>query len=61
MVSDCAHCGVYACRAGQFEASPANCPMKDQGFPAFGDLYGEPESRRMAYEAARIEADAPYR
>ena len=53
----CAHCKVYACRAGRIDAAPESCPMLGGSFPGFDELYGTDDRRRMAYEAARIEAE----
>jgi len=53
----CAHCNVYACRAGRIDAAPENCPMQGETFPGFKELYGTEDRRRMAYESARIEAE----
>ena len=56
MSVECAHCGVYACRAGRLDATPDNCPMLGD-FPAFSELYAADEARLMAYESTRIEAE----
>lgn len=57
MTTQCAHCNVYACRAGHTDAAPENCPMQGGTFPSFEELYGSEDRRRMAYESARIEAE----
>lgn len=57
MASECAHCSVYACRAGQLDAAPENCPTVGGSFPDFEVLYAPRDNRRMAYEAARVEAE----
>ena len=57
MAIQCAHCNVYACRAGRIDAAPEGCPMQSGTFPGFEELYGTEDRRRMAYESARIEAE----
>jgi len=53
----CAHCNVYACRAGRIDVAPDNCPMQGAAFPDFAELYGTEDRLRMAYESARVEAE----
>ncbi|HKJ92622.1 MAG TPA: DUF1847 domain-containing protein [Longimicrobiales bacterium] len=56
MSMDCAGCDRYACRAGRVDAAPETCPMWGD-FPAFETLYDADVVRRLAYHAARVEAD----
>ena len=54
MTIQCAKCKYYACHRGRPDAAPDDCPMHG-AFPAFGELYSEPERRRMAYQSAVVE------
>jgi uncharacterized metal-binding protein len=53
---ECAECSSYMCRTGSIDAAPPSCPMHGS-FPSFSSLYTTDESKRMAYEAALIEAE----
>jgi len=55
MSIECAECGSQACRAGRADVAPEACPMHGD-FPAFEELYADADQRRMAYEAALVEA-----
>ncbi len=56
MSVECAKCESFACSAGRIDVTPPNCPMRGD-FPDFRDLYSTDERRRMAYQAALVEAE----
>jgi len=56
MTLECATCRPYACRTGRIESAPEACPMHGP-FPAFERLYTSEATLRLAYHAARIEAE----
>ena len=56
MALECASCRPYACRLGRIDTAPEQCPMHGS-FPAFEALYAAEATRRLAYHAARVEAD----
>lgn len=56
MVS-CAECKVYACRSGNLEAAPANCPMRDGDVTNTRATLAEPAIKKMARESALVEAE----
>ncbi len=56
MSLECATCSRYACRVGRLDAAPDSCPMHGP-FPDFQDLYAAEPARRLAYHAARVEAE----
>jgi uncharacterized metal-binding protein len=53
---ECATCSRYACRVGRLDAAPGSCPMRGP-FPDFEELYADEPRRRLAYQAARVEAE----
>jgi uncharacterized metal-binding protein len=55
-MTECASCMSYACRLGRLDAAPPTCPMRGP-FPPFEWLYAAEEARRLAYHAARVEAE----
>lgn len=53
----CAQCAIEACRSGQLDKMPKNCPMHDPAF--FEQLleeYGKPENHDFFVTSAVIEA-----
>jgi uncharacterized metal-binding protein len=56
MAVECATCASHACRLGRTDAAPSTCPMRGP-FPPFEYLYRTEEVRRLAYHAARVEAE----
>jgi uncharacterized metal-binding protein len=56
MPVQCATCTPHVCRLGQVDTAPDSCPMHGP-FPSFEDLYAPEAARRLAYQAARIEAE----
>ena len=53
----CAHCAIEACRSGQLDKMPKNCPMQDPAF--FEQLleeYFKPENHDFFVTSAVIEA-----
>lgn len=54
MSTECAKCKYFACRRGRPDAAPDECPMHGV-FPAFDDLYSDPEAMRMAQRSALVE------
>ena len=53
----CAQCAIEACRSGQLDKMPKNCPMQDPAF--FEQLleeYGKPENHDFFVTSAVIEA-----
>jgi uncharacterized metal-binding protein len=54
MSTQCAKCKYFACRCGRPDAAPDDCPMHGV-FPAFDELYSDPETKRMAYQSALVE------
>jgi uncharacterized metal-binding protein len=55
MSIQCAKCKYYACRRGRPDAAPGDCPMHGD-FPAFEQLYSDPDSKRLAHRSALVEA-----
>jgi uncharacterized metal-binding protein len=56
MAIDCAACSGQVCETGHVEAVPENCPMITE-FPDFNELYSSKLWRRMARQAAIVEAE----
>jgi len=56
-MANCAICGVYACRTGELDRLPDDCPMRTGELPDSLPIYSEPEIRRIAKVAAQIEAE----
>ena len=56
MSVECAKCKSFACSAGRIDAVPEICPMRGD-FPDYRDLYSTGEKRRIAYQAALVEAE----
>ncbi|MDN5348545.1 MAG: hypothetical protein PWP65_2110 [Clostridia bacterium] len=54
----CAQCGVYACRTGNLEKIPDNCPMRQNKaiYQEAREEYRKPEISNIALNAARTEA-----
>lgn len=54
---NCAKCGVYACRSGEADRLPPNCPMRDRDdvYEKASATYRE-EAGSLAYHSARVEA-----
>ncbi len=56
MRPDCARCETFVCRKGRPDLAAPDCPMQGP-FPDFEELYAAEETRRLVYEAAKIEAE----
>jgi uncharacterized metal-binding protein len=56
MAIECAKCASHACRLGRADVAPSTCPMRGP-FPPFESLYLTEDVRRLAYHAARVEAE----
>ena len=56
MVS-CAQCKVYACRSGNIEAAPENCPMRDGDITNTRTAFADPAIKKLARESALVEAE----
>ncbi|QGP93921.1 hypothetical protein MGLY_33460 [Neomoorella glycerini] len=54
----CDQCGVYACRTGELQRLPANCPMQENDtiYQEARAEYQKPEINNIALNAARTEA-----
>ena len=53
----CAYCAVRACRTGETERIPANCPMRREGFfEGLLDEYRTEENRKFYLTSTAIEA-----
>ncbi len=54
----CAECPSYACRVGNMDRVPDNCPIpaEKEVFEAARRMYDQPEDNRIAAAAARTEA-----
>ncbi len=55
MTIQCAECPSFVCRGGNRDAGPDFCPMHGD-FPEAGELYRDEGTRRLAVQAALIEA-----
>lgn len=53
----CAQCSITACRSGQLDQMPKNCPMRDQAyFEEVLEQYFEPDNHDFFLTSAAIEA-----
>ena len=58
-MSQCAECGIYACRNGKLDSAPEHCPMLSDGkiYEEAKEEYGKPEVREMARNSALTESE----
>jgi uncharacterized metal-binding protein len=58
-VSQCAECGVYACRIGKIDVAPQECPMHAEGtiYEEAKQEYLKPETQEIARNSALTESE----
>lgn len=53
----CALCNVFACRSGNKEKLPKNCPIRETNLNKTLELYNQPQNHKLAYNSAFLEAE----
>ncbi|MFD3157020.1 DUF1847 domain-containing protein [Haloimpatiens sp. FM7330] len=53
----CAQCSIHACRSGETEKLPKNCPCRSNIVEKSKELYKEEENLKLAHNAALVEAE----
>lgn len=55
-MSECAGCKTFVCNKAREDLAPENCPMRLTGLTDTRQMYGDPETRKVAQASAIVEA-----